>query len=80
MANTRNSRVPKEEQLKLINECRTSGMTDVDWYGEHGIAVSTLYMWAKEGQKGADKIAAPAYGHYEKPRPKKYAVPIDEIT
>ena len=31
MANTRKSRVPKEEQLKLINECRTSGMTDIDW-------------------------------------------------
>ena len=29
MANTRKSRVPKEEQLKLINECRTSGMTDI---------------------------------------------------
>ena len=25
MANTRKSRVPKEEQLKLINECRISG-------------------------------------------------------
>ena len=36
MANTRKSRVPKEEQLKLINECRTSGMTDIDWCREHG--------------------------------------------
>lgn len=43
MANTRKSRVPKEEQLKLINECRTSGMTDTDWCREHGIAVSTFY-------------------------------------
>lgn len=31
MVNTRKSRVPKEEQLKLINECRTSGMTDTGW-------------------------------------------------
>jgi hypothetical protein len=37
MANTRKSRVPKEEQLKLINECRTSGMTDIDWCREHSI-------------------------------------------
>ena len=29
MANTRKPRVPKEEQLKLINECRSSGMTDL---------------------------------------------------
>ena len=48
MANTRKSRVPKEEQLKLINECRTSGMTDIDWCREHGIAVSTFYYWVKQ--------------------------------
>lgn len=29
MANIRKPRVPKEEQLKLINECRSSGMTDM---------------------------------------------------
>ena len=43
MANIRKPRVPKEEQLKLINECRSSGMTDIDWCREHGIAVSTFY-------------------------------------
>ena len=48
MANTRKSRVPKEEQLKLINECRTSGMTDIDWCRKHGIAVSTFYYWVKQ--------------------------------
>lgn len=51
MANTRNSRVPKEEQLKLINECRTSGMTDTDWCREHGIAVSILL--GKAASKGS---------------------------
>lgn len=35
MANIRKPRVPKEEQLKLINECRSSGMTDIDWCREH---------------------------------------------
>ena len=29
MANIRKPRVSKEEQLKLINECRFSGMVDV---------------------------------------------------
>ena len=42
MANTRKSRVPKEEQLKLINECRTSGMTDIDWCREHGVTIREL--------------------------------------
>ena len=47
MANTRKSRVPKEEQLKLINECRTSGMTDIDWCREHG-----LLLLGKVASKG----------------------------
>ena len=79
MANTRKSRVPKEEQLKLINECRTSGMTDIDWCREHGIAVSTFYYWVKRLRKKAAQIPAPAYGHSENPRPKQDVVPIDIV-
>ena len=79
MANTRKSRVPKEEQLKLINECRTSGMTDTDWCREHGIAVSTFYYWIKQLRKEAAQIPAPAYGHSENPRPKQDVVPIDIV-
>ena len=79
MANTRKSRVPKEEQLKLINECRTSGMTDIDWCREHGIAVSTFYYWVQQLQKEAAQIPAPAYGHSENPRPKQDVVPIDIV-
>ena len=78
-ANTRKSRVPKEEQLKLINECRTSGMTDIDWCREHGIAVSTFYYWVKQLRKEATQIPAPAYGHSENPRPKQDVVPIDIV-
>ena len=48
MANIRKPRVPKEEQLKLINECRSSGMTDIDWCREHGIAVSTFYYFHRQ--------------------------------
>ena len=79
MANTRKARVPKEEQLKLINECRTSGMTDIDWCREHGIAVSTFYYWVKQLRKEAAQIPAPAYGHSENPRPKQDVVPIDIV-
>ena len=31
MAGTRKTRVPMVEQIRLINECRQSGMTDADW-------------------------------------------------
>ena len=41
MASTRKARVPMAEQIRLINECRQSGMTDADWCRENDIAVST---------------------------------------
>ena len=31
MAGTRKARVPMAEQIKLINECRQSGMEDAEW-------------------------------------------------
>ena len=31
MTTTRKARVPMAEQIRLINECRQSGMTDADW-------------------------------------------------
>ena len=34
MAGTRKTRVPMVEQIRLINECRQSGMTDADWCRE----------------------------------------------
>ena len=39
MAGTRKARVPMAEQIRLINECRQSGMTDADWCRENDIAV-----------------------------------------
>ena len=48
MASTRKARVPMTEQIRLINECRQSGMTDADWCRENGIAVSTEYYSAAE--------------------------------
>ena len=43
MAGTRKTSVPMVEQIRLINECRQSGMTDADWCRENDIAVSTFY-------------------------------------
>ena len=42
MAGTCKARVPMAEQIRLINECRQSGMTDADWCRENDIVVSTF--------------------------------------
>ena len=51
MAGTRKARVPMAEQIRLINECRQSGMTDADWCRENDIAVSTFYNWSAAAGK-----------------------------
>ena len=35
----------KEEQLRLIEECRASGLTDTEWCLQHGIRPKTFYTW-----------------------------------
>ena len=40
MGGTRKARVPMAEQIRLINECRQSGMTDADWCRENGMHMS----------------------------------------
>ena len=57
MTATRKARVPMAEQIRLINECRQSGMTDADWCRENDIAVSTFYNWVsrcQESSSGSD--------------------------
>ena len=41
----RSKRITQDEQMKLIQECRASGMTDQEWYEEHGICHKTFYTW-----------------------------------
>ena len=80
MAGTRKARVPMAEQIRLINECRQSGMTDADWCRENNIAVSTFYNWVSRCRKAAaDQIPAANYGHPPVPRPKQDVVPIDIV-
>ena len=77
MTATRKARVPMAEQIRLINECRQSGMTDADWCRENDIAKSTFYNWVSRCRKAAaDQIPAPNYGHCEIPRSKQDVVPI----
>ena len=80
MSTTRKTRVPKTEQLKLINQCRQSGLTDADWCRENGIAPSTFYNWVSRCRKAAsDQIQEPSYGHLESPRPKQEVVPVEIV-
>ena len=80
MAGTRKPRVPLQEQIKLINECRKSGMTDADWCRENNITPSTFYNWLSRCRKiASDKIPQPSYGHSGTPRPKQDVVPVSIV-
>lgn len=37
----------RDEQIKLIMECRQSGLTDFEWCRQHAINVGTFYNWVK---------------------------------
>lgn len=81
MTTTRKTRVPMSEQLKLINQCRQSGMTDADWCRENGISPSSFYNWVSRCRKAAsNQIQEPSYGHLESPRPKQDVVPVDIVS
>ena len=48
MAGTRKPCLPLQEQVKLIDEYRKSGMTDVDWCRENDITPSTFSNWSPD--------------------------------
>lgn len=51
------------EQLRLIQECRSSGMSDSAWCKANGIPHSTFYTWISRcRQAAADQIPDPNYG------------------
>ena len=80
MAGTRKARVSMAEQVRLINECRKSGMTDADWCRENDITPSTFYNWLSRCRKiAADQIPQPSYGHSETPRQKQDVVPVSIV-
>ena len=39
--------VHRDEQIKLITECRKSGLTDYEWCRQHNINAGTFYNWVK---------------------------------
>ena len=81
MAATRKPRVPLQEQIRLINECRKSGMTDAaDWCRENDITPSTFYNWLSRCRKiAADQIPQPSYGHSKTTRQKQDVVPVSIV-
>lgn len=44
-------RVSREEQLKLIMECRSSGLSDYQWCETQGIHPGTFYNWVSKLHK-----------------------------
>ena len=77
MSVTRKTRVPMQEQIRLINECRQRGLTDTDWCRENGVAVRTFCNWVSRCHKAAaDQILPPNYGLLENPRRDKMSFPL----
>ncbi len=81
MSKSRKPSVPRTEQLKLINECRQSGLTDAVWCRKNNIASSTFYNWISRCRAAGliNEIEKPNYGHTEEARPKQDVVPVDII-
>lgn len=47
----RAKRIPQDEQLKLITECRQSGLSDYQWCRMHDIQPATFYNWISRFRK-----------------------------
>ncbi len=50
----RNQKVIRDEQIRLIHECRTSGLSDNQWCLQHGIKPGTFYNWVSRIKKKGD--------------------------
>lgn len=64
-------RIPREEQLRLVYECRNSGLSDNQWCKQHGIPSSTFSNWVcrnkLRGEIIPDPISAEEYWPAAKP-------------
>jgi len=60
----RATRIPADEQFRLIMECRASGLTDHEWCLQNDIKPGTFYNWVKRlRQKGCTEIPDALKGH-----------------
>ena len=46
-----NNRVCKKEQLRLIMECRKSGLSDYQWCEQNGIRPGSFHNWVSKLRK-----------------------------
>lgn len=53
-----NKRVCKDEQIKLIMECRQSGLSDYQWCEQNGIHPGTFYNWVSKLRKSGYSLPA----------------------
>ena len=60
-------RVSREEQLKLIMECRSSGLSDYQWCEAHGILPGTFYNWITRLRKAGITVPASGTRHLATP-------------
>ena len=59
VSDMRSKRTSRQEQLRLINECHQSGLTDYEWCQQHNIKISTFYAWVHRlRQRGEIDIPA----------------------
>ena len=56
MPQSRANRRSQDEWLQLIQECRSSGLSDRTWCEQHGILVSSFYNAVKRLRKSACDI------------------------
>ena len=52
--------VRKPEQIKLIMECRQSGLSDYKWCRKQGINPGTFYNWVSKLRKAGYTVPEPA--------------------
>ncbi len=76
-------RLTPEEQYRLIQECRSSGLSDYQWCKDHGINPGTFYNWvARLRKKACFDIPAPFGRSNYVPQTSQEVVPlliVDEI-
>lgn len=59
--------VSKPEQIKLIMECRKSGLPDYQWCRKQGINSGTFCNWVGKLQKAGYVLPDPAEGEMSMP-------------
>lgn len=52
-------RVCKDDQIKLIMECRQSGLSDYQWYEKNGIHPGNFYNWVSKLRKSGYTFPEP---------------------